>query len=196
MATTSTTLISGLRDKQADAWERMAKLYGPLVYRWCQQSGLQDHDAFDTTQEVFRAVWSSIDRFRSEKKGDTFGGWLRVITRNKVRDLLRRQQKHPVAVGGTTVMRKMSSVVADDDDSNSSVELDEGGLYKRALEMIRWEFEDQTWQAFWQVTVEQQYPADVAQSLGMTPNAVYKAKARVLRRLRDELCNDEVDEQL
>jgi len=60
-------------------------------------------------------------------------------------------------------------------------------LRLRALELIRAEFEDRTWQAFWRVTVDGQPTKDVAQELGVTPSAVRLAKSRVLRRLREEL---------
>jgi len=53
--------------------------------------------------------------------------------------------------------------------------------------VVQAEFEVRTWQAFWQTTVEQQRPADVAAALGMNVGAVYMAKSRVLRRLRAEL---------
>jgi RNA polymerase sigma-70 factor (ECF subfamily) len=48
------------------------------------------------------------------------------------------------------------------------------------------EFEERTWQAFWQVVVDGRSPADVAQQLGMSANAVHLARGRVLRRLREE----------
>jgi RNA polymerase sigma-70 factor (ECF subfamily) len=75
--------------------------------------------------------------------------------------------------------------VGSSEDTGAS---DEAGLvFQRALELIRAEFEETTWQAFWRVSVEDQYPADVAADLGITTNAVYKAKSRVLHRLRHEL---------
>ncbi len=43
------------------------------------------------------------------------------------------------------------------------------------------------WQAFWRVTVGGSFPEDVAKDLGISVNAVYKAKSRILRRLREEL---------
>jgi RNA polymerase sigma-70 factor (ECF subfamily) len=46
-------------------------------------------------------------------------------------------------------------------------------------------FEERSWQAFWRVVVEGQRLADVAAELGLTRNAVYIAKSRILRRLRE-----------
>jgi DNA-directed RNA polymerase specialized sigma24 family protein len=61
----------------------------------------------------------------------------------------------------------------------------------RACEGIQDEFEEPTWQAFWRVAVEDQSPADVAPVLGLSVNAVYLAKSRVLRRLREALGDED-----
>jgi RNA polymerase sigma-70 factor (ECF subfamily) len=55
--------------------------------------------------------------------------------------------------------------------------------------LIRGDFEDRTWQAFHRAAVEGQPAAALAAELGMSVDAVYQAKARVLRRLREELGN-------
>jgi RNA polymerase sigma-70 factor (ECF subfamily) len=49
------------------------------------------------------------------------------------------------------------------------------------------DFEPNTWQACWQLVTSGDSVAQVAGRLGMTENAVYLAKSRVLRRLREEL---------
>jgi RNA polymerase sigma-70 factor (ECF subfamily) len=53
---------------------------------------------------------------------------------------------------------------------------------------MRAEFEDRTWKACWEGVVVGRPAADVARELGLTTNAVYLAKSRVLRRLHQELC--------
>jgi RNA polymerase sigma-70 factor (ECF subfamily) len=53
--------------------------------------------------------------------------------------------------------------------------------------MVRGEFEERTWQAFWQTVIGGRAPRDVAADLGMSPGAVRVAKSRVLHRLREEL---------
>ena len=63
----------------------------------------------------------------------------------------------------------------------------ETGLFARVLRLIREEFEPRTWQAFWQTAVAGRDTADVGADLSMSPGAVRVAKARVLRRLREEL---------
>ena len=60
-------------------------------------------------------------------------------------------------------------------------------LVARALEVMQGDFEPTTWKACWAFVVEGRSAADVAKQLGTTVNAVYVAKLRVLRRLRQEL---------
>ena len=75
--------------------------------------------------------------------------------------------------------------------SSSSVPIDawrNGRTAVPALQLVRAEFQPQTWQAFWQVAVDGPAAADVAAELGANVRSVYVAKSRILRRLREELC--------
>ena len=58
------TLIVKLRDPaDAGAWREFVAIYEPLVYRLARRKGLQDADARDLCQEVFRTVSQAIDRW-------------------------------------------------------------------------------------------------------------------------------------
>jgi RNA polymerase sigma-70 factor (ECF subfamily) len=57
----------------------------------------------------------------------------------------------------------------------------------RALQLMQAEFQPTTWQACWETVVRGRSGADVARELGISVNAVYLARSRVLRRLREEL---------
>ena len=62
-----------------------------------------------------------------------------------------------------------------------------GIIYEQALKLVKNEFEERTWQAFWRTVVDGQAPAIIADDLGVTAAAVRQAKSRVLRRLKDLL---------
>ena len=98
----SSTLLERLRARQGEAWQRLVDLYGPVVYRWCRQLGVGQTDAGDVVQDVFAAVAIDVGRFRRDRPGDSFGGWLRAITRHRVYDHFRRRQGQPAADGGTS----------------------------------------------------------------------------------------------
>lgn len=185
------TLLARLRAQEDDAWRRLDHLYGPVVFAWCRGAGLQTDDAADVRQEVFRSVAGAIADFQRDKAGHSFRGWLWRITQNKLRDFFRRQRQQPQAAGGTTFQQQLQEIPLSAENEESvgapspSVE-ERDGVVGRALELIRSEFAERTWQAFRRVAVEGHSPADVAADLGMTAGAVYVAKSRVLRRLREE----------
>ena len=186
----SSTLLDRVRAQRPEAWERLVDLYGPVVYRWCRQSALGPEDAADVVQEVFTAVAAHVDQFRRDRPGDSFGGWLHSITRNKIRDVYRRRQGKPEARGGTDARQQLAEIGGPTEPSDPSAACEDGldaWLSRRGLELVRAEFENRTWEAFWRTAVEGHAPAHVAEDLGMSVQAVYKAKSRVLRRLRQEL---------
>jgi RNA polymerase sigma-70 factor, ECF subfamily len=190
---TSHSLLAGARLDDPSAWERIVRLYAPLVAHWCRRWGVAEQDMGDLLQDVFSAVACNLDRFRKEQPGDTFRGWISTIARNKVHDHFRRRASEPVAAGGTEASHHMQQIP----DSNIPDDLPEfsddplfGELLLKALESIRGDFHQRTWQAFWRVAIEGRSAVDVGTDLDMKPGAVRVAKSRVLLRLRHELGNN------
>jgi RNA polymerase sigma-70 factor (ECF subfamily) len=60
-------------------------------------------------------------------------------------------------------------------------------LVAAAIWMMQSQFEETTWKAFWGTTVDGRRAADVASELNISEGAVFIAKSRVLKRLREEL---------
>ena len=185
---TSLTLLQRAQARQPAAWERLVDLYAPLVLHWCRRARLNEQDAADVFQEVFRSVAEHLAEFRRDRPGDSFRGWLRTIARNKALDHFRRQQRQPAASGGSDAQKLLLELP---DLNTEEPDATENGLLTRqlhqALELIRPEVEEQTWRAFWLVQMDNREPREVAVVLNMTPAAVRKARYRILDRLRQEL---------
>jgi RNA polymerase sigma-70 factor (ECF subfamily) len=184
---TSRSLLERARADDSAAWERLVGLYAPLVFGWCRRWGLPEQDAADVLQEVFQAVVAHLAGFRSGREGGTFRGWLRTIAHNKVQDHFRRAGRQPRAAGGSDAQARLAQVPGAEAPGSDEAEPEERGLFLRALELIRGDFEERTWQAFWRTAVDGRAPRDVADELGMSAGAVRVAKSRVLHRLREEL---------
>lgn len=187
---TSMTLLERAKQKDSSAWQRLVQLYGPLVFHWARIAGLSPEQSADTVQDVWISVSASIERFQKDDSSGSFRAWLWTITRNKIRDYFRKMAIEPHPAGGTDARRLMESIPFSDLPHSEPADVDgviNNQLLHRALELIRSDFEDRTWQAFWQITVDCQSAGVVAERLGMTANAVHQARFRVLRRLRDEL---------
>lgn len=188
-AKTSRSLLVRLREDDSQAWDRLVRLYTPLVYHWCRKLDLPEQEMPDVFQEVFQAVARKINDFRNDRPGDTFRGWLRTITRSKVLDHYRRKTRQPIAAGGTDAnlqFAQLASPDLDDDDAPAEQKA-QSQLYHRALQLIQEDFEPRTWQAFWKVVVDGKSTRDAADELDMKPGTVRVAKSRVLQRLRQEL---------
>src|SRR5262249_12704976 len=137
------------------------------------------------TQEVFRTVAGKLGGFTKGPPG-SFRSWLYTITRYKAGDQYRRQRDQPAAVGGSDAQARLANLPEITPDSAAEAEdaTERTILGRRALELVRPEFQPRTWQAAWRVVVEGRSPADVAAELGLSDGAVRTAKSRVLAGLR------------
>lgn len=186
---TSTSLLEKAKVGDPSAWERLVRLYFPLVYGWCARKGASPEDCLDIAQEVFVAVSVNMYQFRKTNGRGSFRGWLRTITENKLIDHGRRRQRQTDPVGGSQA-KELLAELPDPEDleiRDSAGPDDRLIVFRTAAELVRNEFEARTWDAFWRVTAESRPVEAVAEELGMTSNAVYVAKSRVLRRLREIL---------
>jgi len=177
---TSVSLLDRLkrRDDTA-AWDRFVALYTPLLYHWLRRAGLHEHDAADLVQDVFAKLVVLLPNF-SYDPSQSFHGWLRTVVMNCRRDLQRRR----APVTATDVETQAFTP----DPIESFIEKDyRNQLAVRAMQILRADFQPQTWQAVWDLVVEGKPAGDVAARTGMTVQAVYAAKCRVLARLRSEL---------
>jgi RNA polymerase sigma-70 factor (ECF subfamily) len=135
-------------------------------------------------------VAAHLDGFRHDRPGDSFRGWLRAVTRSMILLHFRKSGRQPQGSGGTDAYAQLQELAdplaAPPDDADDAAQTETDGLRRRALELVRGEFEDRTWQMFWRTFVDERSPVDVAAELSATPAAVRKAKSRVLHRLKEE----------
>jgi RNA polymerase sigma-70 factor (ECF subfamily) len=183
---TRQSLLLRLRDPADDrAWLEFVDLYSPLIRRVARRGGLQDADAADLEQEVFRAVAGAIGRYDPDPARGSFRGWLLRIARNLLLNLLAARRRHP-SVGGGTDMIALLEAFPDPASEDSAVY--EAEYRRRTFEwaagQVRDEFRPATWQAFWRTAVQNEEPPVVAADLSLTVGAVYVARSRVLARIR------------
>jgi RNA polymerase sigma-70 factor (ECF subfamily) len=183
MATTSFSLLERLRrPDQPAAWARFVELYTPLLYYWARRTGLQTADAADLVQDVFAVLVKQLPLFNYDRN-KSFRAWLRTVTLNKWRERQRRRvvatvtDDNPALAG---LASPASPEALDEAEYNQH-------LTRRALQLMQVEFPPATWKACWEVVVAGRRAAAVAVELGLSVGAVYTAKSRVLRKLREEL---------
>lgn len=180
---TSPTLLERVRNQNREAWRKLVQLYAPLIHYWCQRCGLQKEDIEDVGQEVFQTLHRRLADFQHDGQPGHFRGFLWGITRNKLGDFGRAAAQRARSAGGSDNYKLLESIPEPDEPELTQ---ERRLLFDQALTLLKSEFEEKTWTAFWKVTVENLPPAEVANLLGMTVNAVYLARSHILKRFREE----------
>ncbi|MGD9710506.1 MAG: sigma-70 family RNA polymerase sigma factor [Thermomicrobiales bacterium] len=187
--TTSLTLLQRLENGDAgtrrEAQGEFAAKYALFIVSQVRRVAptLQESDLHDVSQEILLTVCGGVigDKYDAERAG--FRRWFATVIRNRVRKLLERRGRQN---GGAEGLSRIAAI----DDSEEELERElERYIVQQAMGVIRSEFEDSTWQAFVATAVENRPAVDVANELGLSTNAVYVSKSRVLGRLR-ECAND------
>lgn len=168
-----------------NAWQSFVNQYGPLIYRFCRNRGLQDADAADVTQEVFRQLGKSFPSFKLDSERGRFRSWLGTITRNEISRFLKKIRRPGFGTGGANSDGLLKSLASD----GEAIWLEEfnAHVYHSLLAQLRLEFDDATWRAFEMLWIDDVPAATVARLMDREIGWVYRAKFNVLSRLRAEV---------
>jgi RNA polymerase sigma-70 factor (ECF subfamily) len=182
---TRASLLVRLRDpRDREAWRKFVDLYAPLIYHHARKQGLQDADAVDLAQDVLVAVVGAIGRLEYDPHRGTFRGWLFTIVRRKLANW-RRAERSRRRDGGPADDRLLEQC-PDPAPAEGVWEADwQEHVYAWACEQIRRDVVDSTWEAFWRTAIDGRPGKQVAAELGLSVTAVYRARSRVLARLKE-----------
>ena len=136
---------------------------------------------------MLRAVARAARELEYDPRRGSFRGWLFTIARNKLRNFVAGQGRRCRGTGDTDVQRLLDQVPAGDDQQSQWDEEYERRLFDWAARQVQTEVQEATWQAFFETAVEGRSPQVVAERLGMTVANVYRAKSRVLSRLKERI---------
>jgi len=183
MSRTPASLLERLkRTDNQDAWRRFVQLYTPLIYRWASRAGLRQNEAADLVQEVFLVLVEKLREFQYDGNR-SFRAWLKTVTLNKWREQLRRRLPGAKIIADNNLPEAECPNLTDLFEENEYRRY----LVRCAMQIVQADFEPVTWTAWCAFVVEGRPAKDVAAELGLSVNAVYLAKGRILARLREEL---------
>lgn len=178
---TPLTLIGRIQsvDGSREDWNRFCDLYYPLVLKWSRACCADSHEAQDVAQEIFLDVHRRIMAF-SRKRPGSMRTWLRRILHSKVYNS--RHKRFPLLMDFSKLQESEQLSHSGREEITRHDE-----LFTTACERIRREFTDGTWEAFYRTHVLGEGAGLVSKALGITPNAVYVARSRVILRLKQQL---------
>lgn len=182
---TSETLIARVKDTaNGEAWAEFLNVYRPVILRMARRRNLQDADAQDVCQKVLFAVSQAISQWEPHPD-HPFRAWLGRIARNAILNAVSRQPKDR-ATGLSEVELLLQAVPADDHENSAELVLEtRRQLFHRASQLVQCEFTDVSWRMFWETEVEGQSVEAVSANCGRTTGAVYVARCRIMKRLRE-----------
>jgi RNA polymerase sigma-70 factor, ECF subfamily len=175
---TSSSLLARIRDQDPDAWIQIVEWIGPFILRWCRRANLQAADCDEVSQQVLINVWRQLGAFHKDRPGDSFRGWVYIITRNCVRDLLARRRGAPGPLPAG-LAAEADPAEADDLQKRALRLLIRGAIAKYA--------NDRGFKAFYRTAVDGLTAQQAAQELGLSADVVRQHKSRWIKRLRDRL---------
>jgi len=162
-------------------WEQFVVLFTPLLSRWGNRLGVPATDTEDLLQEVFTTLFRKLPEFRYDPS-KSFRAWLwTVFHRHTIAWRKRQTRNLPLSV------KQLEALESPDSVAEATEAEYRRYLLGRILKVIQNDFPEQSWQIFWRLSVEGRPGVEVAKQFGVSANAVYLVRGRVLARLRAEL---------
>ena len=186
------SLLSRLQDwEDQESWRDFFDTYWRLIYSVAIKSGLSETEAQDVVQETVVCVAKSISKFKRDRDRGSFRGWLRNLTRWRIKDQLRRRD----LLGKPERMEAFAeSLEAAEAADPVSPELEaiwdeewNANLLEAAVEKVRRRVREEYYQIFELYVLRQWKARDVAETFGVNVGRVYLAKHRVASELKSEL---------
>jgi len=182
---TSTTLLNGLRDRDnARVWDEFFTRYQPVLVAFGKQLGLKEQDAEDAAQDALMVFVRSYREGVYDREKGRLRTWLFGITAHKVRDIQRQRGRQRIVADRSESTRFIDKIP--DEHHLSQVWEAEWSkaILQECLKQVRDQVKPQTMQAFELFALQGLTAEKVAEKLGITENAVWIAKNRVVTRMR------------
>lgn len=185
-AETSLSLLDAVRRGDDEiAWQRMFEVYKPLIEKWLRRFSAPNQDIDDLVQDVLTVVVKKIEGFERKSQTGAFRAWLRNTTQNILYQLWRKKKFTPVAHGDSDFQEVLNQLQVETSELSQQWNREyDDYILKSVLKTVQGEFAAQTWDAFKMVAIEGRPSREVAEELGMTINAVFIAKSRIMARVR------------
>jgi len=186
---TSTAILEGLKEPGNSAvWSEFDNRYRPMIVRYARRFGLSDQDAQDAAQQTLIAFCDSYRQGKYDRDKGRLRIWLFGIARNQILNTRRKRKGREVQIPDASQATHFFDKIEDEDQLQQAWDEEwRQAVLRQCLEAVRKEFDGKTVEAF-ELFAWKGVPAQkVAEQLGMTANAVFLVKHRVMKRIRELL---------
>lgn len=181
-STSESLLIRAANKKDQSSWREFYGLYAPLIRRHARRCGLSANDADDVVQECMFAFTKALPRIRYDRSKGRFRSYVKRMVHNRISNRLRRRRPRLLRSGALAdVPANSGEIQAEWDREWQQAHLE------YCLKRVSTRFAPEKLGAFRAYALEGQDITSVCKRYKLTPNQVYLAKSRIVRRLRNEL---------
>ncbi len=185
LTATSTSLLEGLRDPENHAvWDAYVARYRPLIVRFARRGGVPEGEAEDVAQTALLEFSRALLDGRYDRDRGRLRAWMFGIVERQVSRWRERVRAREVPTADASAAGERLRDLADREDPEAAWE-DEWrqAILRQCLEEIRREVQPATFAAFERFALHGRPAQEVAAELGITANAVFGAKRRILERV-------------
>lgn len=184
---TSTSLLEGLGERDnRTIWHQFVERYRPMIAGYAHRMGLGSEDAEDAAQATLIAFCEAYQAGRYEREKGRLRSWLFGIARNQIRNTMKKRRHREVQVVGDSRQTDFFARIEDGDELEQLWDQQwRDAVLRQCMAEVRNEVDAQSIEAF-ELFARQGWSAQkVADHLGMTANAVFLVKHRILKRIRE-----------
>lgn len=182
---TTSEILERLRDQDDHAvWNGLTERLRPPLVAFGRRSGLAPGEAEDAAQETLLSFMRSYRDGKYDRSKARLSSWLFGIAFRVIQEARRRAGRQQRNLDPRGARTNFLDGVPDDREATRAWDEEwEKALVERCLAEVRQSVAESSYRAFDLVVRKGRDPDEVAEQLGMTRNAVYIAKHRVLKRL-------------
>jgi RNA polymerase sigma-70 factor (ECF subfamily) len=184
---TTSTILHDLRDLgNESAWGRFVERFRRPVVSFARGIGVPAADSEDVAQETLLAFARAYQDGKYDRAKGSLSAWLFGIAYRQALMQLRRERRREPLLPPSADSRPPGDDVPDERFATTHWEVTwEEFVFQECYRRVREELSDETRRAFERVVLDDASPERAAADLGISVKAVYNAKHRVLKRLRE-----------
>ena len=182
---TTTQVLEDLKcSNDTLAWSSFRDHFYPVVFNFARTLGLSATDAEDAAQEVMLAFLKAFRSGRYNREKGRLSHWLFGVAKRVILDFRKRLPREHIVADDSTGT-SFWDMVADESAVKHSWDTEwRQMVLEKCLQQARRELDNKVFEAFELYALSQKPVEEVGRILGMSRNAVYIAKSRVLSKLR------------
>ncbi len=159
-------------------WNKFVHKFWPVIFGWCRDRNLSEHDSQDVTQNVLVGLFRSLKTHAYDEQLGPFRAWLFAITRNAIHTYFRKQKPFSQLFEDDQVMDELTNEIA----ANELIDI--------ALQRVQKTANPDYWRVFELMHSTHCTPDEAATACNLRLDQVYRYKSQILKQLKlviDEL---------